>query len=203
MAGIIVVHGAPGAGKTTQSRKLSTYLIEGRQIRHISAGERLRAIRNGEFQSKYGIEVNSPNAPDPLDHQLVNKVIFESIALCPPDSIILVDGYPCFIEAVGPFLEALREDNHLFLGCLNLQISQETSIIRLSARGIRQGERVIEINENVSERRYREHMLHTPKTIGKLGEMAPIININAELSREEVWQSFNDAFEKLVRNYIR
>ncbi len=198
-----MVHGAPGAGKTTQSKKLSTYLIEGRQIGHISAGERLRAIRNGEFQSKYGIEVNNPNAPDPLDHQLVNKIIFESIALCPPDSIVLVDGYPCFIEAVEPFLEALRKGNHLFLGCLNLQISQETSIIRLSARGARRGERIVGINENAAERRYREHMRYTPKTIEKLGETAPIVNINAELGREEVWQSFSDAFGKLVRNYIR
>jgi len=198
MADIIVVHGTPGAGKSTHSKNLAEHHLKDRPVFHISVGDRLRAIRTGEFQSKYGAEINDPNAPALLDHRLVNGVIFEYISLCSPDSVVLVDGYPRFADATEPFVEAVNEDDHKLLGCVHLEISQETSINRLAGRGVRRGERIGDITPGVAERRYDEHQTYTLEAIRELSEAAPVVKIDAELSEREVWTSFYNVVRDLA-----
>jgi len=198
MADIIIIHGVPGAGKSTHSRKLTQYSINERPIFHISAGELLRAIRTGEINSTFSNQVNSPEAPSPLDHELVNNIIFERICSYPPNSIVLVDGYPSFPDAVDPFMETIREGNHNLLGCLHLKISIETSISRLTIRGVRKGERFIDITPHVAEKRYREYLTHTIAAIKTLGKMVPVVNIDTESNQQVVWESFVKGVNELI-----
>jgi len=198
MADIIVVHGVPGAGKSTHCKKLTQYSINGRPVFHLSAGELLRAIRIGELDSTFSAQVNRPEAPSPLGHKLVNDIMFEKIHSYPLDSIILIDGYPIFPDAVDPFVETIKEGNHNLLGCLHLKISIETSMSRLSARGIRRGERFIGITPGVVEKRYWEYLTHTIAAIEALGEIAPVINIDTEPNQQVAWESFGKAVNELI-----
>lgn len=199
MAEIIVVHGTPGAGKSTHSERLANYSVNERSVFHISAGNRLRDIRTGIVESAYGDVINSPDAPSMLDHKIVNGVIFEFVLQCPENSVMLVDGYPRFPDATGVFLEAIKEGNHTLLGCINLNISLETSIERLSGRGVRSGER-IKGGSSVEfvEKRYADHLKYTNEAVHALGEAATVININAELDLNTVWEAYNEAFRALT-----
>lgn len=135
MAEIIIIHGTPGSGKSTHSEKLTQFSYGGFPIFHISVGNRLRDIRTGNKDSKFSSEINNPYAPALLDHRIVNNIIFEYIEECPADSIVLVDGYPRFVDAIDIFMDSIKGDNHTLLGCINLSISLETCMSRLSVRG--------------------------------------------------------------------
>lgn len=198
MSDIIVVHGCPGAGKSTHAKRLAEARSGSPGIYHISAGERLRAIRTSSYNSRYRAQVNDPNAPAPLNHLLVTKVVFEDIALCPPCSLVLVDGFPRLPEAVTPFLEAIREGNHKLLGCLYLEVSQDTSMRRMAIRGPRGGERYQGSTLEIAAIRYQEFITATKEAIRLLGELAPVIQINAESNEQGVWELFEKAVSRLV-----
>jgi len=53
---------APGAGKSTHSERLANYSVNKRSVFHISAGNRLRDIRNGVVLCTEDV-INSPDAP--------------------------------------------------------------------------------------------------------------------------------------------
>jgi len=199
MAEIIVVHGTPGAGKSTHSERLANYSINERPVFHISAGNRLRDIRIGVVESAYSSVINSPDAPSLLDHRVVNGVIFEFVSQCPENSIVLVDGYPRFSDATGVFLETIKEGNHTLLGCINLNISLETSTERLSGRGMRSGERIKGgSSAEFAEKRYADHLKYTNEAVQTLGEVARVINVDAESDLNTVWEAYNEAFKTLT-----
>lgn len=199
MAEILVVHGTPGAGKSTHSERLANYSINEPPVFYISAGNRLRAIRTGVVESAFSDVINSPDAPSMLDHRIVNGVIFEFVSQCPENSVVLVDGYPRFPDATGVFLETIKEGNHTLLGCINLNISLETSIERLSGRGVRSGERIKSgSSAEFAEKRYADHLKYTNEAVQALGEVAPIINIDAESDLNTIWEAYNEAFKTLT-----
>ena len=199
MAKIVVIHGTPGAGKTTHSERLVKLSRADYPVFHISAGNRLRDIRTGVIQSTFGLEINNPSAPALLDHRIVNGVIFEYIEQHTRNSIVLVDGYPRFVDAIEPFIEAIKTGGHELLGCLNLSISLETCMARLSGRGVRRGER-IGVDIDSVERRYFEHSTYTIEAVKALKEITRVIDIDAESHQEIVWESYLLAFQELAGN---
>ncbi len=202
MAEIVVVHGAPGSGKTTHSEKLSHISYKDRPVLHISAGDRIRDIRLGEANSVHEDIVKDPNAPFLLqDHSIVNGIVFEYVSECPSNSIVLIDGYPRFAGAISVFTESIHKGGHKLLGCINLNISQETCISRLAIRGVRKGERTIYTGNLVEKaiRRYSEYVDYTMVAVEEFGKITSIVSIDAEPNVEVVWQSFSEAFTELVK----
>ena len=162
MTNIIVVHGPPGSGKSDHSRKLSQYSLDDRLIFHFSIGDHIRDIRTGNSNSAFkDCEINDPATPEYTKHQEVNGIVFEYVNECPRNSIVIVDGYPRFPEAIGFFKHSIEASNHNYLGCINLRVSQETSVVRLSTRGVRSGERIFSITSDFVENRYSEYIDHT------------------------------------------
>ena len=161
----------------------------GKPVGHVSAGDRLRAIRTGKTASSYSDVVNpAPGQRILLDHAIMTGVIFEYINQSSDNTIMLVDGYPRFTEAVDGFIEATQVNNHALLGCVNLKISKRVSLDRVLGRGTRTGE--VDVSSSLAEKRYQEHLDFTLRAIGVLGRVTEVININAEPPMEVVWGSF-------------
>lgn len=196
MAEIIVVHGPPGSGKSIHSERMAAEGLSGRPVDHVSAGDRLRAIRTGKIASAYSDVVDPvPGQRILLDHAIMTGVIFEYINQN-PYSMTLVDGYPRFTEAVDGFIEATRVNNHSLLGCVNLEISKRVCLDRILGRGTRPGE--VNVSTTLAEKRYQEHLDFTLPAIAALGRVTEVVNVDAELPMEVVWGSFCRAILTLV-----
>ncbi len=192
-----MVHGPPGSGKSIHSERLASEGLLGRPVDHVSAGDRLRAIRTGRIASVYSDVVNpAPGQRILLDHAIMTGVVFEYINQTLDNPIMLVDGYPRFTEAVEGFIEATQVNNHALLGCVNLEISERVSLDRVLGRGTRTGD--VDISSSLAEKRYQEHLDFTLQAIGVLGRVAEVINVNAEPPMEVVWGSFCRAVLTLV-----
>ncbi len=109
-----------------------------------------------------------------------------------------MDGYPRFVDQLQYFFRSLELEDHLLLGVLLLSISEDTSISRLTKRGARAGER--SVDESFASLRFNEYLDNTLPTIALLGINSELVEINAELSEEEVWDVFYQATSNLIFN---
>lgn len=199
MTEIIVIHGPPGSGKSVQSERLATEGLPNRAVMHVSAGNQLRGIRTGEIASAYSDKVNpEPGKRVLLDHSIMTGVIFEYINQVSEASIVLVDGYPRFVEAIPCFLETSRRNNHEIVGCVNLNISRRVSLDRVLGRGGREGEVGTSNLTELAEKRFQEHLNYTVPAIDAMGRITKVVNLNAEESIEEVWRLFYRAILELA-----
>lgn len=198
MSNIIVLHGTPGSGKTTHASKFKE--LYSPEVEHISIGNRLRSIRLGEVQSKFKRDIDKQAETlaqsAPLNHEIVNGVVFEFIEQCPSIASILVDGYPRFLDQLPLFFASMSEQNNTYLGIINLFISRSTCVDRLTGRGKRPGEK--HVTEDFALWRFNEYQTHTIPTIAQLGTNVRTININAEPSLEVVWATFHDSAHQLA-----
>lgn len=144
------------------------------------------------MSSVYSDVVNpSPSQRVLLDHSIVTGLIFEYINQFSGNSVILVDGYPSFADAVNGFISAIAINDHKLLGCVNLEVSKRVSMTRVIGRGTRPGE--VDVSQSLAEKRYQEHEEFTLKAVKALAKETKVININAEPSLEVVWGSFCQA----------
>lgn len=164
----------------------------------MSSGNLLRAIRTGEIESVFGHIVNGHKDAGRVDDRVVNGIMFEFISKCPEDSIVLVDGHPRFKDAVGLFIDEINNSGHTLLGCINVDMSLDTSLARFPERGTRRGERFVEVNDEVVKKRYSEHVGYTLDAIRELGKKTRIVSIDGNQPVDAVWESFNGAFIQLV-----
>jgi len=81
----ILILGAPGAGKGTQSRRLAEHY----GIEHVTTGDALRA--NKHMETEYGTPAEYMDAGELVPDPVVNEIV--SAALADADGFVL-DGYP-------------------------------------------------------------------------------------------------------------
>ncbi len=125
---IIVMLGAPGAGKGTQARRLA----EQRGMRHISTGDLLRdAVAQGTELGRRADEYMSGGrlVPDQVVLGLVEEVLEDDAA-----GDVILDGFPRTVpQAEG--LDELLSRRDLSLGCVvYIDITMEEAVRRLSSR---------------------------------------------------------------------
>jgi adenylate kinase family enzyme len=196
MAEILVIHGTPGAGKTTHALRLQAEYPD--DVDHVSVGNRLRAILTDSEESAYKQEIDRHAKvlarSEPLPHDVVNEVMFEFINKCPVAAVVLVDGYPRFVEQFDYFYRSMDQGRHILKGVMHLRASEETSIARLNSRGQRKGER--DVDANFAAWRYNEYASLTLPTIVMLGQLGKLVEIDAEPQLEQVWSEFYNAAEE-------
>ena len=118
----ILLLGAPGAGKGTQSAKLA----EAYGIDHVTTGDALRA--NKEMETEYGTPKSFMDAgelvPDPVVNEIVKAALEES------DGFVL-DGYPRNIEQ-AEYLSEITDLDAVVL----LDVDEEVLVDRLTGRRV-------------------------------------------------------------------
>lgn len=126
----IVIFGAPGSGKGTQS----ALLVEKYGFRHISTGDVLRAeIKNGTDLGKTAKEYidNGQLIPDSLMIDILASV-YDS--LCPCEGVIF-DGFPRTVPQAEALKEMLEKRGTEVSAMLELDVPDEMLVERLIQRG--------------------------------------------------------------------
>ncbi len=199
---IMLLAGKPASGKTTISRMLIEAAARGEfqgvTVTHISAGDRLRDIGQGNTQSLYADEVASYTVKlkhaQPLPHSLVAQVIQEAV-LESEETLVLLDGYPRFDEQLNDYQMLARHTGRKTIGLVEFIASDELVTERLLERGARTGEQ--NPNEALIKARLEEYHTSVARTIETI-RRASIIEYRAIPVSGEVKEAAKD-FSEFVR----
>lgn len=126
----IVIFGAPGSGKGTQS----DLLVKKYGFKHISTGDVLRAeIKNGSQLGQTAKEYidNGQLIPDTL---MIDILASTFDGLCPCEGVIF-DGFPRTIAQADALKKMLAERGTNVAGMLELEVPEEMLMERLINRG--------------------------------------------------------------------
>lgn len=130
----IVIFGAPGSGKGTQSDKL----IEKYGLKHISTGDVLRK------EMKEGTELGK-TAKEYIDRgQLIPDALMIDILATVYDSFgthegVIFDGFPRTIPQAEALKEMLNKRGHRIAAMIELDVPEEELMKRLLLRGQQSG----------------------------------------------------------------
>lgn len=123
---IIVLLGAPGAGKGTQAKRLAKKF----SLTHLSTGDALRkAVSKGIGVGKHVGEIMEAGELVP-DH-LVAKIVHESMDALEGSRCFLLDGFPRNLSQ-AKFLEEMKVNASLLV--INLRADEDVVTRRLSGR---------------------------------------------------------------------
>ncbi len=201
----ILLLGAPGAGKGTQSKKIAeTYGIE-----HITTGDALRA--NKDMETEHGTPREYMDAgelvPDPVVNEIVKAAIEDA-------SGFVLDGYPRNLSQA----EYLSEITDLDVVAL-LDVSTEELVDRLTGRRMDPEtgdiyhvefnmpddreirERLVQRDDDTEEtvrERLRVFEENTQPVIDHYEETGELVRIDGEQTPDEVREDLESAIEDAV-----
>ena len=148
----IVIFGAPGSGKGTQSERI----VEKYGINHISTGDVLRAeIKNGTELGKTakGYIDQGQLIPDELMVDILASV-FDSFK---DSKGVIFDGFPRTIPQAEALKVMLKERGQDISVMLDLDVPEEELMVRLIKRGKDSGR----ADDNVETIKKRLHVYHS------------------------------------------
>lgn len=126
---IVVLTGAPGAGKGTQADMLSEKL----GLRKLSTGDALRKhVKEGTDIGKIAGAIMERGELVPDD--VLFKILAAELNSVPSDKIVLLDGYPRNLSQAET-LETLK-DQHPVKAAIHLDVAQTALVDRLSGRRV-------------------------------------------------------------------
>ena len=152
----IVIFGAPGSGKGTQSERI----VEKYGINHISTGDVLRAeIKNGTELGKTakGYIDQGQLIPDELMIDILASV-FDSFK---DSKGVIFDGFPRTIAQAEALKKMLAERGQDVSVMLNLEVPEDELMVRLIKRGKDSG-RADDNEETIKKRLHVYHSQTSP-----------------------------------------
>lgn len=183
----IVIFGPPGAGKGTQSEKLTSKF----KLVHISTGDLFRAHIKG--QTALGLKAKSyidkgELVPDAVTIDMLRNKVEEN-----PQAVgFIFDGFPRTTpqaEALDVLLESLHTSITV---CLSLQVPDDELISRLLNRGKTSG-RADDADESVIRNRLAVYMRETAPLKGYYKQQGKLSEIEGVGSVDQIFERLSSA----------
>lgn len=150
---ILLLGGAPGSGKSTIAQRLIELdLIP--NARHLSIGDLKRSITNGDTPSAYAEMLQQKAHPDRKTGASPSEAmtgIMEEFILAKPDSLVLLDGFPRYMDRVEPFKQSVKKIGASVIGLCVVTIEDELAIERLEARQEREGQKLKDPQQRLAD----------------------------------------------------
>ncbi len=186
----IVIFGAPGSGKGTQSERI----VEKYGINHISTGDVLRAeIKNGTELGKTakGYIDQGQLIPDELMIDILASV-FDSFK---DNKGVIFDGFPRTIAQAEALKKMLAERGQDVSIMLDLEVPEEELMVRLIKRGKDSGR--ADDNEETIKKRLHVYHSQTAPLIDWYKNEKKYQHINGLGSMEGIFAEICEAVDKL------
>lgn len=186
----IVIFGAPGSGKGTQSERI----VEKFGINHISTGDVLRAeIKNGTELGKTakGYIDQGQLIPDSLMIDILANV-FDSFK---DSKGVIFDGFPRTIAQAEALKSMLKERNQEVSIMLDLDVPEDELMTRLIKRGKESGR--ADDNEETIKKRLVVYHSQTAPLIDWYKNEGKYQHINGVGTMEGIFADIVAAIEKL------
>lgn len=188
----IVLFGAPGAGKGTQSQKL----IEKYKLNHISTGDifRKHLSEGTELGKKARSYMDKGNlVPDSVVIGMVGETIKENKE---SSNGFIFDGFPRTVAQAEALDELMEKLNMSISGMIALEVPEEELKTRIRERGKTSGRTDDQDEEKINHRIkvYREETLPVAKYYEKQGKFAKVDGVG---SIDEIFQEICKNIEKL------
>ena len=206
----ILILGAPGAGKGTQSARLADHY----GVEHVTTGDALRSRR--DMETEFGTPREYMEAGELVPDPVVNAIV--EAAVSDADGFVL-DGYPRNVEQA----EHLSEITNLDVVLL-LDVSREELIDRLTGRRVCSqcganyhveynppeepgvcdecGGTLIQRDDDTEDtvrERLRVFRENTEPVIDYYGDAGELVRIDGEGSPDEVWEAVRRAVDRGVK----
>ena len=186
----IVIFGAPGSGKGTQSERI----VEKYGINHISTGDVLRAeIKNGTELGKTakGYIDQGQLIPDELMIDILASV-FDSFK---DSKGVIFDGFPRTIAQAEALKKMLAERGQDVSIMLDLEVPEEELMVRLIKRGKDSGS--ADDNEETIKKRLHVYHSQTAPLIDWYKNEKKYQHINGLGTMEGIFAEICEAVDKL------
>jgi adenylate kinase len=192
----IALFGPPGAGKGTQSERLTKKY----NLFYISTGDLLR--KEIAQRTRLGLEAQNIIAAGGLvSDEIIVQIIEKTITEHPDENGFLFDGFPrTYIQAY--ILEGLMLKLNTVLTCLiSLKVSEEESVTRLLKRGLTSGR--TDDNEQVIRTRLREYDEKTLPVLTFYKDKGICFDVDGSVGIDEVTQSIETIIKhELSKNLL-
>jgi adenylate kinase len=187
----IVVFGAPGCGKGTQSELVSKKY----DLFHISTGSILRTeiekqTELGKLAEKY---INDGNL---LPDDLIIKMLSNILESNPNGKGFIFDGFPRTMVQAETLNRLLREKNTGVIAVFNLSVEENCLIERLSKRGEVQGR--CDDTLDTIRKRLEIYRMQTEPLIAYYKKQGKLFMIKGDNSVEDVFESVREILDKLI-----
>ena len=186
----IVIFGAPGSGKGTQSERI----VEKYGINHISTGDVLRAeIKNGTELGKTakGYIDQGQLIPDELMIDILGSV-FDSFK---DSKGVIFDGFPRTIAQAEALKKMLAERGQDVSVMVDLDVPEEELMVRLIKRGKDSGR--ADDNEETIKKRLHVYHSQTAPLIDWYKDEKKYQHINGLGTMEGIFAEICEAVDKL------
>ena len=186
----IVIFGAPGSGKGTQSERI----VEKYGINHISTGDVLRAeIKNGTELGKTakGYIDQGQLIPDELMIDILASV-FDSFK---DSKGVIFDGFPRTIAQAEALKKMLAERGQDVSVMVDLEVPEDELMVRLIKRGKDSGR--ADDNEETIKKRLHVYHSQTAPLIDWYKNEKKYQHINGLGTMEGIFAEFCEAIDKL------
>ncbi|MDR1631889.1 MAG: adenylate kinase [Dysgonamonadaceae bacterium] len=187
----IVVFGAPGCGKGTQSE----LIVKNYDLFHISTGSTLRS--EIEKQTELGkLAEEYINNGHLLPDDLTIKMLVDILESNPDEKGFIFDGFPRTIVQAETLDRLLRERNTGITAGFNLDVEEEMLIERMSKRGKEQGR--CDDTPDTIRKRLEIYRIRTEPLIAYYKKQGKLFMIKGNKPVEDVFESIREILDRLI-----